>query len=343
MALSACSTDPYAGVADPAQPAPDAAALRLEAVSAPIQGTVASPVDPVPTVVVKTPAGAPVAGIGVSFTLAGGAEFSGSVVNARAVTNAQGIATPGQWILGAKATAQGLIATLLAAGPTRSIAFRVEAAPAAPAQLSAWSAGWQVAIPGWQINAPAIQVTDRFGNRVHRSGLPVSFVVIDGGGQLAKSEVYTDSRGYASAESWTLGPSVGLNSVVASAANVDSARFTAEALDARKLTWYDLDSVDNRSSAISTGSIGLSDMGYFVAETFYGALDRRWLGGTYRVFGTEFFFGKYAGTDGYIIESNKNYFVNDRLSIVWCPPWYDCFFSAPPAEEVRKYGKRKGQ
>lgn len=55
--------------------------------------------------------------------------------------------------------------------------------------------------------------------------------------------------------------SAGLNSVVAGADDVDGATFTAVALDARELTWYDLDGVDNRSSPIERSSIGLSGNG----------------------------------------------------------------------------------
>ena len=132
--------------------------------------------------------------------------------------------------------------------------------------------------------------------------------------------------------------------MVAGADDVDGATFTAVALDARELTWYDLDGVDNRSSPIERSSIGLSGdgYGYFVAETFYGELGRRWVGGNYGVFGTEFIFGHYTGTDGYPSPYGEQSLVENRLSIVWCPPWYDCLFATPPAEELRKYSKRKG-
>jgi len=329
---------------EPSAPEPiNSQTLQLEAVTATqLRGTVATPVNPIPTLIVRTPSGQPASGMRVSFNLAGGAEFSGSVSNPTAVTNAQGIATPGQWILGTHATTQGLVATLLAEGPTRSVTFRVEAAAFAAAQLAVhWSADREVGLAGWEVNPPVTWLTDQFGNRVRVSGVPVRFAVTAGGGQLAKTVVQTDSNGYASAGSWTLGPSAGLNSVVAGADNVGGATFTAVALDARELTWYDLDSVGNRSSPIERSSIGLSGNGYFVAETFYGDLGRRWLGGKYTLSGTDLFFEHYTGTDiGPRWDAHS--LVGDRLSIVWCPPWYDCGFAVPPAEELRKYSKRKG-
>ena len=61
-----------------------------------------------PAVIVKDAHGAPVAGVTVTFTIAMG---GGNVANATAVTNAQGIATAGQWILGAGSGTNYLDAT----------------------------------------------------------------------------------------------------------------------------------------------------------------------------------------------------------------------------------------
>ena len=317
--------------------------LQLEAVVATeLRGTVATPVSPVPTLIVKTPGGQPVSGIRINFSPAGGDEFSGSVRNTTAVTNGQGIATPGQWILGTRAGTQELVATLLADGPTRSVTFKVQSAPATSAQLFVhWSADRQVGLPNWEVNAPAIWITDRFGNRTRLRDVIVHFVVATGGGRLAKKEALTDSAGFASAEGWTLGPSAGLNSVIAIADDVGAATLTAVALDPRELTWYDLEGVENQSSPIERSSIGLSGNGFFVAETYYGKLGRHWLGGNYTLNKTELFFDHYTGTDIGPSPWNAHSVVGDRLSIVWCPPWYDCGFAVPPAEEIRTYSKRK--
>lgn len=101
---SGCGSEPSAPGSDP-----DSGTFQLEAVTpTQLQGTVTNPVDPVPTVIVKTASGQPVSGRTVTFTLMGGAEYSGSVTNPTAVTNAQGIVNPGQWILGTHATSQAL-------------------------------------------------------------------------------------------------------------------------------------------------------------------------------------------------------------------------------------------
>lgn len=304
-----------------------------------IFGSFGRPVEPLPTVIVKTPGGQPVPGISVNFDVGDGAIFDGSVAKPVAVTNAVGIATPGEWKLARRMDKQDLLATIVAAGRPRSVIFRVQAFAEGPTQLGAsFNAINQVGLPGWPVNAPDVRLLGKSGGGVALSGVPVSFVLTAGGGRLEKTEVRTDVNGYASAGGWTLGPNAGVNSVVASVANVGTVTITAQALDARVLTWYDLESIDNRSSPAQSGSIGLGENGSFVGETFYGTGVRRWLGGQYRVSGTEFIFERLFGNDGSRGDGPGSTLIGDRLSILWCPVGSDCGYTV--ADELRKYKKR---
>jgi hypothetical protein len=71
-----------------------------------------------PSVLVRDLGGNPLAGVPVTFAVAGG---GGYVTGATATTNGSGIATVGSWVLGTPATVNGLSAT--AAGATGSVAF----------------------------------------------------------------------------------------------------------------------------------------------------------------------------------------------------------------------------
>jgi len=68
-------------------------------------------------------------------------------------------------------------------------------------------------------NPPSVRVTDVSGNPV--SGVAVTFAVTAGAGTISPtSPMTTDATGIATLTSWTLGPSVGGNTVNASAALV---------------------------------------------------------------------------------------------------------------------------
>ncbi len=70
----------------------------------------------------------------------------------------------------------------------------------------------QTAAAGTQVPAMvAVRVADAFGNPVE--GVPVSFVVSAGGGSVAGVAPVTDEAGVATLASWTLGPSVGANTI----------------------------------------------------------------------------------------------------------------------------------
>jgi adhesin/invasin len=72
--------------------------------------------------------------------------------------------------------------------------------------------------------APSVVVTDTGGNPV--SGVAVTFAVASGGGAVTEASATTDDSGAATAGSWTLGPSAGVNSLTATAAGVGGSPVT---------------------------------------------------------------------------------------------------------------------
>lgn len=128
-----------------------------------------------------------------------------------AVTDGDGVATVGAWVLGTTAGPQELEASFPGLDPVR---FQATALPGAPAVLEPGSGDFQVG----PVLAPLpeellARVVDRFGNPV--PGEPVDFLVSGGGGTVAVTRGVTDAAGTAAA-AWTLGPVLGLQVLAAS-------------------------------------------------------------------------------------------------------------------------------
>ncbi|HEU0012322.1 MAG TPA: dockerin type I domain-containing protein [Longimicrobium sp.] len=105
-----------------------------------------------------------------------------------------------------------------------SAAFTVGAAAADSMAVSAGDG--QSATAGSAVaTAPAVLVTDGFGNPV--SGVAVTFAVASGGGSVTGGSATTNASGIATVGSWTLGATAGANSLTASAAGLDDVTFTA--------------------------------------------------------------------------------------------------------------------
>ena len=133
-------------------------------------------------------------------------------------TNANGLAAfPNLSLTGATGSyTLSFAATGLTAATSSSIAL--SAGPAA--NIVALSPLGQTAGVGTGVaNPPSVRVTDVSGNPV--SGVAVTFAVTAGAGTISPtSPMTTDATGIATLTSWTLGPSVGGNTVNASAALV---------------------------------------------------------------------------------------------------------------------------
>ncbi len=159
----------------------------------------------------------PIAGLEIAWT----AE-SGSMAAPTTPTDASGTAT-GEW---SSAQAGATIIRATAVGleslPTE---WRIEVVAGTPAIVTAKSATEQIGVPGaLAAEPPLIQITDAKGNPI--AGVPVTFTVVEGTGQLAGDAAVTDADGVATASSWRWGPE-STQSVEATAAGLPALRFTA--------------------------------------------------------------------------------------------------------------------
>lgn len=171
---------------------------------------VGSPVPLDPTVQVTNEGGGPVSGARVTFTPAsGGGNVSGAIV----MTDANGIATVGEWILGTTAGPNTLNAAVAGASAVR---FDATATPGSPVRVGATTPLSQVGVVGAPVSPdPAVRVEDTFGNGV--PGVVVTFAVTAGGGSVTGGSTTTNANGVATVGSWTLGPVAGTNTLTANA------------------------------------------------------------------------------------------------------------------------------
>jgi adhesin/invasin len=179
-----------------------------------------------PSVKVTDANGNPLSGFTVTFAVTGG---GGSVTGGSAVTNANGVATVGSWVMGTAAGPNTLAAT---AGSLQGspVTFTATAVAATPAAIVIVAGDGQSAAAGSAVpTAPAVKVSDAFGNAV--SGFVVTFAVASGGGSISGAAATTNSSGVATVGSWTLGPTAGLNTLTATGPGLtpSSVTFTATA------------------------------------------------------------------------------------------------------------------
>jgi len=186
-----------------------------DAQSAPI----GRPVPIAPTVVVRDAAGNGVAGVSVTFAVGVG---GGIVIGANQTTDATGAASVGAWFMGVAGTN-----TLIASSSgLSSVTFTATATAGAPVSMQAVSLVSQGGVAGAiATSAPSVVVRDALGNPA--AGVVVTFNVTAGGGSLVGAVDTTGINGIASVVSWTLGPTPGVNTVVASAVGLPSVTFTA--------------------------------------------------------------------------------------------------------------------
>jgi hypothetical protein len=216
----------YAGCSEGGGTTEPAAAATIAANSETTLSAVAgSAVSPVPSVIVRDQNGEPFAGAPVTFTVESG---GGTITGESAVTDASGIATVGGWTLGKTAGANSLRAT--SGSLTVSFTATGTAGPTAMLAVSAGDnqtapAGSAVSIP------PAVVVQDANGNL--KSGVTVTFSVSEGGGSVAGATATSNASGVAAVGSWTLGPAIGNNTLVASTPGATSVTFKAVASNAK--------------------------------------------------------------------------------------------------------------
>jgi len=148
----------------------------------------------------------PLPGATVTFSAANG----GSVNPATATTDGNGIART-RWTLGQTAGPNVLTATA-ASGVSLTITATATAGRAATVTRVAGDN--QTAAVGTAVPiAPSVRVADAFGNLV--AGAPVTFSVLSAGGRVTAPLSLTSSQGIATAGSWILGPTAGVQTLAA--------------------------------------------------------------------------------------------------------------------------------
>ena len=182
------------------------------------------PVGTPPSVLVTDGTGAPVPNLLVSFTVATG---GGSATGTSATTDASGVATVGSWTLGTGLGDNTMTATC-AGVPGASVTFHATAVPGTGVDLAANAGDGQHATAGSAVaTPPSVIVTDNHGNPV--SGIEITFSVASGDGSVTGATATTDDTGVATVGSWTLGPTVGNNTLTATGTGLTppSVTFTA--------------------------------------------------------------------------------------------------------------------
>ncbi|HEY0931786.1 MAG TPA: Ig-like domain-containing protein [Gemmatimonas sp.] len=173
-------------------------------------------------------ASAPIAGQVVNFRVVAG---GGQVYAGTAITDRDGRAAE-RWTLGTvvgdsqRVEARAVDPTT---GERRVFAtFRARASAGTPARLLRVTPDSQSATVGTPVvAAPAVRVTDRYGNLV--VGAPVRFRVLSGGGRVSDSLPLSDSAGFAALREWRLGTAAGVNLVRASITDSAFVEFRAVA------------------------------------------------------------------------------------------------------------------
>ena len=211
--------------------APAAIADSLAVVSGTSQSGVAGAELAQPVVVRAVDAqGRPLRDVIVAFVVTGG---NGSPFTPTVRSDGDGLAV-NYWTLGTSAAAsQTLEARTIGRGGQQVAAEFVATALAGPvARIGIQAGNDQTARTGRPVPiAPAVRVTDQYGNPVALAGVSVRFGVTGGAGTAIGAQSLTDATGVAALGSWILGPIAGRNTITATPAGAgispDAVSFTA--------------------------------------------------------------------------------------------------------------------
>jgi adhesin/invasin len=177
-----------------------------------------------PAVKVTDAFGDPVAQSAVTFVVASG---GGTAAGLEQTTDAGGVATVGQWTLGTVAGENTLSATS-ADLPGSPVTFTETAVADAAVTLILSGGDDQIASLNTPVvEPPSVFVSDVYGNPVADVG--VTFAVTAGGGSITGASQVTDAGGVASVGSWTVGGSVGTNTLKATSAGLSGSPVTFHA------------------------------------------------------------------------------------------------------------------
>ena len=181
-----------------------------------------------PSVIVRDRFNNVVAGTSVLFSVASG---GGSITGAGATTNANGIATVGEWRLGAAAGTNRLQALVLSNGVTGNpITFTATGTAGTAAAAAAVGATSFTAVVGALVTPlPSIRVVDANGNPVANTS--VTFVASAGSNVVGGTKT-TNASGLATPDGWQLGSIAQNYTLTATAGTLTPVVFTATARNA---------------------------------------------------------------------------------------------------------------
>ncbi len=181
-----------------------------------------TPVSIAPSVRVADQHGNPVAGASVTFSVVAG---NGTLTGATVLSNASGIATLGSWTLGPVSGVNTLGAT---SGSLTPALFTATGVAGAAARIEINAGNNQSApIATTVAIAPSVKITDVNGNPV--AGAAVAFAVATGGGSLTDGSATSNAAGIATLGSWTLGTTVGANTLNAASGTLTGSPVTFNA------------------------------------------------------------------------------------------------------------------
>src|SRR6185503_5626750 len=188
--------------------------------------TVNTDVGTPPSVIVRDAFSNPVSSVGVAFTVTSG---GGNIVPGAPtiMTSASGIASLNRWTLGTTAGANTVQAAVT--GLTGSpLVFTATGTAGAATQIAIQAGNGQSATVGTAVTtSPAVLVRDQFNNPV--SSVSVTFTITGGGGAISPASpaiIATNTSGIAAVTSWTLGNTVGANTLQASSAGLSGSPIT---------------------------------------------------------------------------------------------------------------------
>ena len=161
-----------------------------------------------PTFVVKDVDGNGLSGVQVAIAVTAG---GGTLTESPGKTKSDGTSV-GTWKLG---TVAGLNSVTVTVGSLPPFVISVNGKAGPPASIVFVAGDNQFSLAGTPVSIPPVaKVSDQFNNGV--SGIPVTFTVGLGGGEVSSAPIVTDAGGTATANAWTLGKSAEAQSLRAS-------------------------------------------------------------------------------------------------------------------------------
>ena len=211
------------GSTGPPEPPPEAGVISLSAGDEQM-ARVGMPVPVRPAVRVTSDDGDPVPGATVRFRVISG---GGSLAGETAVTDANGVATVGNWTLGTEVGPQSMRAAISGLFP---YIFSATAEVGPPSAMVGTAGDGDLGTVELEARIlPRVRVTDEFQNPAAAIG--VRFEIVGGGGTVTGADQATDENGFAEVGGWMFGPNPGTNqlrAVIPDSPGVTAVSFSVE-------------------------------------------------------------------------------------------------------------------